>query len=466
MPCKTEYAYTSRKGIVSVIALAALTVLIVISATIATQSFLELRKSDSLSRAARAQLSAESGISYMTLVLREIRLPDDVDATTFMDEFHAALSELLAPMNSSGVTVTRVGQAVLVSEIQLPRGSFACEFAMDTSVNPPSARLTVTGRDGSFVRRVAVTYACVGKRSSIFDFGVASRGKIVITGSAILEGVNDVSEASVLTTKADPMAILAGGHATITGDLYVTGSDVDSVYLQGGGVSIGGETDIEIILRDHVFLGTQEPEVPEIDTARFIPLATSVIDATTDLSVATFDNILIKAGANPSFPADAVLNGIVYVEAPNKVTFTGSAVVNGLIVTEDAFAENIDDCQIDFRGASSIPGVGALPNTDEFAQIKKYTGTSILAPGFGVTFGGATNSIGGMIAADQLSFRGASNISGEATGLVLGLKDLELNFSGNVTLSLKRQDSSVLPAGFKHPFGLEPQASTYSEPIP
>ncbi len=466
-PLRSLSCDTGRKGVASILALAVLTILVAISATMATQSFLEFRKSDSLSRATQARLSAESGMAYMTKVVRDIRLSNDVDATTFMDEFHTALSELLAPMSNAGVTVTKVGQTVQVSEVELPNVCFSCEFTLDTSADPPSTRMTVTGRSGDFVRQTAVTYACVGKRSSVFDFGVASRGKIVISGSASLLGVNGAYEASVLSTREHPVAIEAGGHAFIDGDLYVTGDDVDYVYLKGGGLSIGGTSDYDEILNDHVYVGTQEPDFPEIDTDQFIPLAVNLIDSSTNLNGGnTYSNIRIAAGTDPHFPSDTVINGVMYVEAPNCVTFAAQTTINGLVVTEDGAGTDIDDCQIDFRGASSAPGVEALPDTSEFAAIKTHTGTVILAPGFGVSFRGSSNSINGLIAADRLSFLGNSNISGDVAGSIIGLSDYELNLKGNATIRISRPDSGSLPAGFKHPFGLEPQADTYSEPVP
>jgi hypothetical protein len=462
---KSRCSGARRKGVATLLALAVLTVLVVVGVTLATQGFMELRKSDSLTQAAQARLAAESGVAYMSHVVREIRLSNNVNETTFMTEFQAALGQLMAPMASSGVVVAKVGQTVRVSEIQLPRGSFSCEFVMDASATPPSARMTVTGRAGEIVRRAAVTYACVGKRSTIFDFGVASRGKIVISGSALLKGKNNSQEASVLSTRSEPVGIQAGGHATITGDLYVTGKDVDFVVLQGGSLSIGGSTDIAQIYSEHVYLGTQEPDFPEINTAQFIPLATHVIDSPNPAP--PFNNIRVKAGTNPTFPANCVINGVMYVEAPNKVKFAGQSTIKGMIVTQDASGQDIDKCQIEFVGGTSAPGVVALPDGDpQFAAIKKQVGTVLLAPGFGVTFKGASNSVNGLIAADQLTFSGSNNISGDITGSIIGLKDYELNLQGNAEITISRPDASMLPAGFKHPFGLEPQAGSYSEPVP
>ena len=327
--------------------------------------------------------------------------------------------------------------------------------------------MIVTGKSGEFKRYASIKCATVGKRSAIFDFGVASRGKIIISGSATLQGKNDSSEACVLSTREQPVAIMAGGHATIGGDLYVTGDDVDYVYLQGSGLSIGGTSDVYEIFRNHVYLGTEEPDFPPIDTSPFIPLAVNVVDSTTDLNGGNvFNNIIVKAGTDPQFPADTVINGVMYVEAPNHVTFAGSTTINGLIVTEDASTRPIADCTIDFRGSSSAPGVAALPDTEEFAAVKKETGTVLLAPGFDVSFRGNTNSINGLIAADKLSFIGNSNISGEVYGSIIGLKDNELCLKGNAEITINRPSETELPAGFHHPYGLVLLASSYSEPVP
>ena len=456
-----------RRGVAAILALGVLVILVVLTAAMAAQGFMEMKKSDSLRRANQARMAAEGGLGYMTAVLREVHLPSDVSEATFLTELQAALETELAGMNDSGVAVTRYGQTLSVSEIALPDGAFSCAVGMDTSANPPSACLTVTGRCDEFTRRTAVTFACVGKRSAVFDFGVASRGKIVINGSAEITGVNDSGEACVLSTREQPVAIAAGGHAMISGDLYVTGEDVDYVYIKGGGISIGGSSDISEIFDEHVFLGTEEPDFPEINTAQYLPLAVHLVDASTDLSgTQTFNNIRIAAGTDPHFAAGTVLNGVVYVESPNVVTFTGQTTINGMIVTEDATG-NLADCQIEFKGTASAPGVDALPDTEEFAEIKKHTGTVILAPSFGITMRGATNSINGLIAADQVNFIGNSNISGDLTGSIIGLKDNEMSLTGNSTIRIARpDDENSLPAGFEHPYGLVPQAGTYSEPVP
>ena len=97
--------------------------------------------------------------------------------------------------------------------------------------------------------------------------------------------------------------------------------------------------------------------------------------------------------------------------------------------------------------------------------MKAADGTAIVAPGFGLTFRGTTNTINGVIAADQLSFMGNSNISGNMTGTILGLKNLDMTLAGNTTIQIQRQDSGIVPAGFDHSLGLSVVSSSYDEPV-
>jgi len=61
------------------------------------------------------------------------------------------------------------------------------------------------------------------------------------------------------------------------------------------------------------------------------------------------------------------------------------------------------------------------------------------------------------------SWRGNSNICGELTGVILGLKDLEMTLRGNVTINFNRSNANPAPAGFNHPMGLTSVPNSYKE---
>jgi hypothetical protein len=297
-----------------------------------------------------------------------------------------------------------------------------------------------------------------------FNYAVASKGGISVSGSATIDGMTSPDEAGVLSISQDAFAISVGGSATIGGDLYLTADGEDSVYLQGGGLSVGGSSDIDEIVGDHVHRLPEDPDFPELDLTPFQNLTTTVIDSSTDLSGPGLivNNARIAAGTNPEFKQDTVINGILYIESPNTVTFKSKATLNAIIVTEDATGLAGPN-ELDFKGQVSAPGVDALPDTPEFQAVKAQSGTILLAPGFDVQFCGSVNSINGTIAADQFSFLGNSNVSGEIAGTIIGLSSKNLVMSGNATILVNKQDSNDTPAGFVHFKGLAVIAGTYTE---
>jgi len=459
---------TRKRGMAAIVALAFLVILATVAVALAWVSSAEFNKSVNLAGVSRAQFAAESGLSMMQYVLRDLRLPYNTQSDTLMSNLHA---ELGAAMDGSallgGYDVALAGQTVYLPPIDLPKDGFSCHFEPGTREGQFGCWMTVTGTAGAISRRVAVFLACSPKRSPIFDFGVASRGRIVVSGNASLSGANHPGEASILSTLGEPMAIEAGGHANISGDLFVTGEDIDYVLLHGSGLTVGGTSDITKILSEHVFLGTEEPEFPEIDTAPLAALTTTTIDANTDLSGfgGVFNNVLIKAGTDPHFTGDTVINGILFIEAPNKVVFGSDTTVNGMIATTDGGDYGLDNCQIDFRGHASAPGTVALPDTEEFAAVKQQEGTFLLGPGFEVIFRGTSNTVNGTMAADQFSFLGNTNIEGDFTGGIIGLDDNQLTFQGNANISINLKDTAALPAGFQHKMALTIVGGSYVEPV-
>ncbi|HUS92940.1 MAG TPA: pilus assembly PilX N-terminal domain-containing protein [Phycisphaerae bacterium] len=455
----------ARRGVAMIVALVMTTILVCLATALISVSMLELRKGGNLQQITRAQLAAESGLAYTLRALRDVRLPSETPPEALAAGLYAALSAKLSP--PPVLSASAGGMATLtVPAVDLSPGSFTCTLTLDPGPVPPVCRLRVEGTSGDVSRWVATQLLFVRKRSVIFNHGIASRGKIVIQGSAHVEGVTHPSDASILSTCDEPVAIEAGGHATVDGDLYITGDSVSAIVLTGGGLSIGGASDIDEIFDHHVHMGTTDPQFPPTDTSAFAALATNVIDGNTDLSGTTsFSNIRIKAGTDPVFSSNTVLSGVVYVEAPNKVQFSGQVTIKGVLATQDGSGHPLGDCQLTFTGNVSAPGVSALSDAPEYTEVKKLTGTVVLAPGFATSFKGSSNGFNGVVAADQVSFLGSSGILGEVTGTIVGLKNKDMILSGNASIRIRGSSDSTPPTGFIQPWGLDLVPGSYTEPI-
>ncbi|MCJ7544021.1 MAG: hypothetical protein MUP47_05550 [Phycisphaerae bacterium] len=448
-PCPT------RKAFAYILALILLAMCASLAVVWAAGAGLSLKASSNYGNAAQARLAAEGGLTFLLRTMAPVRLPGTTDPSSFPGDLCSVLGTMLnSTPNLSGQTVTVTGAAVTVPQIVLPYGYFTSQLAW---ANPNRASLTVTGSSQDASRRVQILLDLVPRLPDVFDYGLASRGQIVLSGSAEIVGVNDPSEASVLSATTTGTAIALSGSAAISGDLYTTGSS--ATVAISGSPSVGGSYDPNVIAQ-HVHFDVAQPSFPEVDIAPLAALATNVLN-TSSPSASTYSNIRIAANTNPTFGGDVVLNGVVYIEAPNIVTFAGQTTINGLIVTQDSDLP-ISSCQLSFSGSAQAYGVEVLPDTPEFAAVKQMTGTFVLAPGFAVTFSGNFGSVNGSIAADQLTFTGTAE--GVVRGTVLGLADLPTTVSGHVEIYVDHAAADPHPAGFVLSIALVPVPSTYLEP--
>ncbi|MDY7009650.1 MAG: hypothetical protein SVV80_02725 [Planctomycetota bacterium] len=351
--------------------------------------------------------------------------------------------------------MSRTSDSVHVPDIQVNGRSFYCWF---TQLDSNRRQITVRGTFGGVTRHLNMDLMLVFKPAMAFDYGLASRGQISIFGNARILGVNDPTEASVISvTKSHLDALCLDGHAEVSGDLYTSGT---GTYVSvSGSPTVAGTQDLAEIAK-HVHNDVEEPDFPEIDTSPFAALATYTLQPGDPTNKNVYNNLLIPAGMNPNFTSDVVLNGVVYIESPNDVKFEGKCTINGMVVTEES-SEPISNCQLSFAGHVEANGVKSLPDTSEFANVKTQTGTFILAPGFGVTFAGNFSAINGSIAADQLTFTGTAE--GTVKGSVIGLKDLPTNIGGNVDIFVDRSNNKNNSAGFVKSIAMEPVPDSYNE---
>ena len=445
------------RAVAYVLALLVLAIFGVLAVAFSSKTGLNLRAGANHRLATDARFVAESGLAFMLDRVKAIRLPGDTTEDMLLDDLCSALgANLNGTTNLAGSTVVQSEEEVLIPKIALDHGVFTASLS---SAGANRCRLEVKGVTGEISRRVAIDLVLQVKNSGVFDYGLASRSPISVLGNAVIHGVDDPTEASVVTTTTTG-ALEVGGNASISGDLFSTG-DSSSIVISGS-PTVAGETNPMTILANHVHTDVAAPDFPETDTAPLAALATNVVDSNTDISVngLVLNNVKIAAGTNPTFAKDVVLNGVIYVEAPNRVTFTSKVTINGMIVTVPS-EHPIADCQLDFAGQSEAFGVDVLPDTPQFAEVKQQTGSFIVAPGFSVKFSGQFSAINGTIAADQLTFTGQAE--GVVNGALIGLAEHPAQVNGNVEIYVDRAKVNRNPSGFVKVLSLVPEAISYTE---
>jgi len=435
-------------------------------------------------RASRMRLAAESGMAFMRYHLATAGLP----AKTPPDQLFEALTTSLhnkfdntpnLPADSPAIGVSTDGNTIYIpgngtSRIALDSDGSAFRAVIRKLKNGEQIEVDVYGSYGSssIERAISLQYANFPSPASIFNFGVASKGKIAMNGNVSITGTKGHEYmGSVLSAWLDdPNALTMIGNSKISG--HVSFVNAGALLSLSSNATIAGLHYNDAGFDQVIHKGVDPPEFPFVDTslfAQYVPgpydTGSSVI-RTSKPGGNSFKNIRIKAGANPSFSANTKIQGVMYIETPNKITFSGNTTIQGVIVvaTDGDNNESLDPIQntISFTGNVSFNDVGSLPATSDFpASLRRLTGALLLVPGFGASFGGNFNTIGGSIIASQLTFSG--NAGGTVKGSIVNLNKTAVTLSGNSDIIIESQGTANYPPAIKFGSSYSPLPYTYTE---
>jgi len=371
------------------------------------------------------------------------------------------LQDDLTANGISNIATTYESSTISIGSVVLDASAGESFSAVIQPVDDDTLELEVTGTYKQLSRTIRVNYDFGARVQTVFDYGVATRGPLHLAGNIELEGTNVSVEASVyIETEGSDVALSITGNSQVAGDVCITDSDA-AVDLQGGQASIGGETGQDAI-DNHVVFGAPPTEFPTPDPDYFEHYAINIIDSSTDTSLdTTFENVKIAAGTNPTFSGNVTLNGVVFIETPNVVTFTGNASVTAIIVGDGEIEDNSGTNQINFLGNVSSNCVSELPSEEQFSELREETGTFIVAPGFSTSFGGSFDALSGAIASNGIEFFG--NAGGTINGSIINYSDEPMTFTGNSDLYFNRSGTAEIPAGFIPQIILVYQSPSYSE---
>ena len=412
------------------------------------------------SQAGRALESAFSGMEVMSYRISKV----SIDPTTADDERFDAVVTNLAANNSA---VDSDNPMTLDSS---QNKSFYARLAQLQPVDNNKFRLIVTGQAGGLRRTVVVNYEFGVREDTVFNYGVASKGPLELWGNILMDGTNIAVEADVYIESVNNDNVLSIiGNSQIAGDVKVTNPNA-IVFLQGGQAGIGTDEDGNAVtgqeaIDNHVEVGVPSPDFPVPNTAYFEQYVTGdTIDSDTDVSNGgTYENVRIAAGTNPDFSGGVTINGIMFIETPNVVTFSGNCDINGLIIGDGDMNDDSGTNQLTFLGSVSSSSVSELPLDSQYDGLREETGTFLMAPGFTASFGGNFETLNGVIAANGITFFG--DAGGTIAGSVLNYSETPMILSGNNDLFFNRSDTTEVPAGFELEIVLHHDPASYDEPV-
>ena len=407
-----------------------------------------------------AQSAADGGMQYVRYQLGQITIDPTVQTTGMLD---AVAQQLGVQLNGSG---NMNGHAVQNSGgvIYLPSASdwisvdpsAGTRFRAQITQSGQFLVVAVTGAGpgATLGRAIRMNYQKAPKAGMILNYGVATKGTIYTGGATVIEGQTDPTKGSVLS--ADML-----NSTPVTIDGKVVSGDISIVNPSGnvavGGASVGGTSDPTQI-QQHIHKGVPAPVFPTIDTSAFTAYATNKYSGQSTLT-----NVYIPPNTNPKFTGGATINGVLWIQSPNIVTFRGNATINGVIVTDTAGSFDPSNNQISFAGNVQTTAVNQLdPNT--YGNLTKLTGAFLLAPNYYVSMTGNFGTINGSMVAGQVAMTG--NATGVVQGSVIGMTDNPLTLNGHASITIASTGTSNYPTGMNFGNNFTPLPGTYLEVSP
>ncbi len=431
-----------REGSALIMCTIFLVVFTALAVGMATMSGANLQMADNQRAANSAFASAESGLEVVRYWVDRVRIPSSTPVEDYLSTAISNLQDVLAVNGIEHLRINSDGSIPTVVVHALAGQSFLGQISVDPT-DPAMLRLLIVGNSHEAARTIRANFRIKPYRFPIFNYGMATKGPLVLPGSSKFQAATQSWEADVYVESAKSLiAVDIGKNATFAGDIDI-GNPLASVSGSDA-LNLGGEVSM---LQEE-----DRPEFPVPDVQHFRQYATGpVIDADTDLSESTFTNAIIEADTNPTFTAPNVnIQGILYIEAPNKVMFSKITTLNGMIVAEGD-VNHPGDNQINF-GNPDTPQIpsnfisGPYPPGAEFDALRNEVGSCILAPGFAVSFWKNFSAANGVIAASGLRFD--KNANAKVEGTLIDYSEQPTVVDGNINMTFDRSAMVEIPAGF------------------
>ncbi|MBW7989659.1 MAG: hypothetical protein FVQ84_06545 [Planctomycetes bacterium] len=438
---KKKSAPQDRQGAVLIVSMIFVLIFSALAVSMATMSGTNVQLASNQHKVGSAISSTESGLETMRFWLNRVQFP----SSTLPSDYHGTIvSNLQTDLSANSITNVTVYNNGTIPPVPLDSATgqaFEGEILIDPNNGDILQLSSIGGAD--ITRTIRVQYDIQPYEYPIFDFGMATKGPVHFLGNPTVTGVNSNDEADIfIESNNNNLAMLVTGNTNFDGDITVSNS-IANVSLMGA-IQIGGDTGPTAI-DNHVNIGAVSPQFPVPDTQQFQQYATgSVIDSSTDITNSmTLTNATIAAGTDPNFLGNVIIEGILYIEQPNIVTFSQNVDSRGMIVAEG---------DPNFAGANnSLSFLGnfatnPVPSGVQFDAIRQEEGSSILAPAFSVAFDGNFSALSGVMAVSGVHFSG--NVNAMIEGTILNYSDNPTVIEGNATLNFDRSANITVPAGF------------------
>ncbi|MHC4726946.1 MAG: PilX N-terminal domain-containing pilus assembly protein [Planctomycetota bacterium] len=455
-PLQKKSKKLNHKGAVLIISMIFVLIFSALAVSMATMSGTNIQLASNQHKVGCALASTESGLETMRYWFSRVQFP----SSTLPSDYHGTIvSNLQSDLSANGISNVTVYNNGTIPPVPLDSATgqaFEAEILIDPN-NADILQLSSIG-GADITRTIRVQYDIQPYEYPIFDYGLATKGPVHFLGNPTVNGVNSNGEADIfIESNSNNLAMLVTGNTNFDGDITVANAAANVSLM--GAVQIAGDTG-QAAIDNHINIGDESPQFPVPDTQHFEQYATGpTIKPSTDTTNSmTLTNASIKAGTDPNFDGNIIIEGILYIKQPNVVTFNGNVDSRGMIVAEGDPNFAGPNNSISFLGNFAT---NPIPAGVQFDAIRQEEGSSILAPACSVTFAGNFSALSGVLAVSGAHFSG--NVNAVIEGTIVNYSDNPTVIEGNSILNFDRSNNITVPAGFDTHRILTYNPSSYEE---
>jgi Tfp pilus assembly protein PilX len=455
-----------RHGLSSVLAMLYLVLFSTLAVGFAAATSMNSQISRNERSLQQADSAADGGMQFIRYQLGAMTIPPGTQTSALLSAAATSLAtQLNGTSNMGGNTVQVTNNAIYIPSATSwttidPTVGTRFRAMITQSGQFLVATVDGAGTNSSIAKAIQMQYQLAPKAGAILDYGVATEGTLATGGATVIQGLTDPTKGSVLSADMISSTPVVIDGKSVSGDISIVNPNGN---ISVSGASVGGTTNPALMLT-HEHVGVPAPTFPTVDTSVFAAYATTAYSGN-----GTCNNCFIPANTNPSFAGGAQINGVMYIMAPNSVTFRGNTSITGVIVSQTgsgAPAYNGSTNVISFAGNVSATPINQMTTSNPAysASLVQLTGAFMLVPNFAVSMTGNFGTVGGSIAAGSLSMTG--NASGTVQGSVIGMQDVPMTLNGHASITISSTGTTNYPSGMSFGNDYTPLPGTYIEVQP
>ncbi|MBN2270805.1 MAG: hypothetical protein JXN61_09340, partial [Sedimentisphaerales bacterium] len=195
MPARSQYQ--KRSAFALIVSMIFLIVFSALAISMAAISGVNSEIASNQQKADSARACAESGVEVLRFWLSHVSFSGTTPTAEMFNEVKAYLSNDLAANGITNIAAYPVRSALYIPPVTLESTNGKSFWALISQLDADTLQLHITGTCGQFTRTIRVDYDYGQRANNVFDFGVATRGPLSLSGNIELDGVNVSIESSV-----------------------------------------------------------------------------------------------------------------------------------------------------------------------------------------------------------------------------------------------------------------------------